>query len=76
MCQVGLGQLGHLGPGTDDALRPCSEQPWMCQVVLGQLGHLGPWTDDLRLMMLTDHVATTLDVPSCPRTVGTSQTWD
>ena len=27
--QVVPGQMGLLGPGTDDALTPCWEQPWM-----------------------------------------------
>ena len=42
----------------------------MSQVVLGQMGHLRPGTDDA----LIDHVG--LDVPGCPRTDGTSRTWD
>ena len=72
MSQVVLGQMGLLGLGTDDALRQCREQPWMSRVVLGQMGHLRPGTDDA----LIDHVRTTLDVPGCPKTDGTSWTWD
>ena len=41
-----LGQTVHLGPGTDDAERPCQGQPWMFKVVLGQMEHLGPGVDD------------------------------
>ena len=66
MSEVVLGQMGHLGPGSDDALRPCREQPWMSQVVLGQMG---PGTDDA----LIDHVGNNL---GCPRTDVTSWTWD
>ena len=73
MSQVVLGQMGHLGPGTDDAL----------------MHHVGnnlgcPWLSwdrwdisDLGLVMVSYTMSgTTLDVPGCPRTDGTSRTWD
>ena len=49
---------GHLGPGIDDAHRPCRGQPQMSQVVLGQMNIL-----DLELMMLIDHVEDNLRCP-------------
>ena len=59
MSQVVLGQMGHLGPGTDDTHTPCREQPGMSQVVLRQMGHLGPGTDDAP----THHVGNNLGYP-------------
>ena len=60
LSEVVLGQMRHLGPGTDDTQRPCREQPWMSLVVLGQMGHLRPGTDD----DLIHHVGNNL---GCPR---------
>ena len=73
MSQVVLGQMGHLGPGTDDALM---------HHVRNNLGSprlsWDRWDiSDLGLMMLSHTMSgTTLDVPGCPRTDGRSQTWD
>ena len=66
-----LGQMGHLGHGTDDALIDhVGNNLGKSQVVPGKMGHLGPGTDDALMS------GTTLDVLGCPRTDGTSQTWD
>ena len=68
MSKVVLGQMGLLGPGTDDTHRSHLGQPWMSQVLLGLL--------ELGLMQLSQTMLrTTLD-PRTDGTAWTSWTWD